>query len=91
MILMHNIEYDRNVRLVPGVISIGRASDNDVQIEDVTVSLHHAKIFTYFSASYIEDLGSTNGTYLNGKRVNKHTLRTGDVVQIGKQRLKILP
>jgi len=83
------IEFERNVNLQAGAISIGRASDNDLRIPDQTVSAHHARIFTYLEASFIEDLGSTNGTYLNGKRVQKHTLHPGDVIQVGRLELKV--
>lgn len=79
----------RLVNLQAGAISIGRASDNDLLLADNTVSSHHARIFTYLESSYIEDLGSTNGTYLNGKRIQKHTLHVGDIIQLGKLELKI--
>lgn len=77
------------VKLLTGAMSIGRASDNDLHIVDATVSSYHARIFTYLEASYIEDLGSTNGTYLNGKRIQKHTLHAGDVIKLGKHELEI--
>ncbi len=66
-----------------GTISLGRAADNDVQMEDETVSAHHAKIVTVFKASHVEDLGSTNGTFVNGKRVIRHTLHSGDIITAG--------
>jgi len=77
------------VNLQAGALSIGRADDNDLPLADNTVSSHHARIFTYLESSYIEDLGSTNGTYLNGKRIQKHTLHVGDVIKVGKLELKI--
>ena len=73
----------RSVNLQSGALSIGRADDNDLHIPDNTVSAYHARIFTYLEASYIEDLGSTNGTFLNGKRIQKHTLHEGDVIKLG--------
>ena len=78
-----------SVNLKAGFQSIGRADDNDLLIPDRTVSSYHARIFTYLEAAYIEDLGSTNGTYLNGKRVQKHTLRAGDIIRLGKCELKV--
>ncbi len=77
------------VKVTAGILAIGRAADNDVRIEDHTVSGHHAKIVTFFNASYIEDLGSTNGTFVNGQRVTKRTLNPNDVIQIGHHRLVI--
>lgn len=70
--------------LKAGTVTIGRKPDNDVQLEDPTVSGHHAKIVTYFQSSYIEDLCSTNGTFVNGRRVRMHTLHAGDRLQVGK-------
>ena len=73
----------QEVELKPGVITLGRSADNDVQLSDPTVSSRHAKIVTVMKTSYIEDLGSTNGISVNGKRVEKHALRADDVISIG--------
>lgn len=70
--------------LKAGTVTIGRKPDNDVQLDDPTVSAHHAKIVTYFQSSYIQDLDSTNGTFVNGRRVRMHTLHAGDRVNVGK-------
>ena len=77
------------IKLSFGELSIGRAPNNDVQITDPTVSSHHARIFTYLNSSYIEDLQSRNGTFLNGKRIDKHVLRPGDTVQLGNHILTV--
>lgn len=69
--------------LEQGTLSIGRNKDNTVHIDDPTVSSHHAQIVTVFDSSYIEDLGSTNGTYVNGKKAKTHTLHNGDLLTIG--------
>jgi pSer/pThr/pTyr-binding forkhead associated (FHA) protein len=79
----------KTVNLKDGAVSIGRAADNDIHIKDSTVSSQHAKIVTYFDASYVEDLGSTNGTFVNGKRIQKHILNPGDVIAVGTHTLKV--
>ena len=78
-----------SISLTAGTISIGRAKNNDVRIQDSTISSHHAKIVTFYNASYIEDLGSTNGTFVNGKRVTKQTLKPGDIITLGALSLKV--
>jgi len=78
-----------SISLTAGTVCIGRASDNDIRIKDSTVSSHHAKIVTFYNASYIEDLGSTNGTFVNGKRVKKHTLNPGDIISLGALSMKV--
>lgn len=80
---------DLKLRLVPGIITLGRASDNKIKINEDLVSKYHARIFTYFQASYIEDLESTNGTFVNGKRIGTHILHPGDEILLGKYRIKI--
>lgn len=77
--------------LVPGVLDIGRASENHIQLDDVSISSYHAKIVTYFHESFIIDLDSSNGIYLNGKRVYKHSLKVGDKLQVGNYYLVIKP
>jgi len=72
-----------------GNFTIGRAHDNDLVIDDPTVSAYHAKIYTYLTASYIEDLNSTNGTFVDGKRINTHILRPGTEIRMGKAALKL--
>lgn len=70
------------------VMTIGRREDNDIRIENLAVSGHHAKLLTIFEDSFLEDLSSTNGTYVNGKSIEKHPLRNGDVIIIGKHELR---
>lgn len=66
-----------------GEVVIGRMIGSDITINHQTVSKRHALIYTYLMVSYIEDLGSTNGTFVNGKRVDKQVLRPGDVIRCG--------
>ncbi len=69
--------------LIRGRLIIGRTADNDIQIDSEFISRHHAQIFTDDKRSNIEDLNSTNGIYLNGKRIKKKRLRDGDEIELG--------
>ncbi|MFQ5661425.1 MAG: FHA domain-containing protein [Gammaproteobacteria bacterium] len=69
-------------------LTIGRKPDNDIPIDNLAVSGKHALIITILDDSFMEDLGSTNGSYVNGKLVKKHALKDGDVIAIGKHELK---
>ncbi len=69
-------------------ITIGRKPDNDIQIDNLAVSGKHALVISILDDSFLEDLGSTNGTYINGKLIKKHALKNGDVIAIGKHELK---
>ena len=64
-------------------ISIGRKHGNDIQLNDLTVSGRHALITVMGENTYVDDLGSTNGTLLNGGRVSKSMLSHSDLIQIG--------
>jgi len=68
--------------------TIGRKPHNDIQIDNLAVSGEHAIIMTILNDSFLEDLGSTNGTLVNGQPVKKHFLQNNDVVEIGKYKLK---
>jgi pSer/pThr/pTyr-binding forkhead associated (FHA) protein len=69
-------------------LSIGRKADNDIPIDNLAVSGKHALVITILDDSFLEDLGSTNGSYVNGKLIKKHALKDGDVIAIGKHELK---
>lgn len=73
--------------LLKETTSIGRRPDNDIAIENLAVSGRHAQIITILNDSFLEDLGSTNGTYVNGKLIKKHALQDGDVITLGKHQL----
>jgi hypothetical protein len=64
-------------------ISIGRRVGNDIQVNDMTVSGRHALVTTLGKDSFVEDLGTTNGTMVNGNYINKLLLMHGDIMQIG--------
>ena len=68
--------------------TIGRKPHNDIQIDNLAVSGEHAVIVTILNDSFLEDLGSTNGTLVNGQPVKKHFLQNNDVIELGKYKLK---
>ncbi len=68
--------------------TIGRLPDNDVRIDNPAVSGHHSLIINILNDSFLEDLNSTNGTYVNGKLIKKHALQDGDVITIGHHQLR---
>ena len=67
--------------------TIGRRADNDICLPDLAVSGEHAVVVTILADSFLEDLGSTNGTLVNGKAIGKHFLRDRDRIDIGHHRL----
>lgn len=73
---------------VQSEVTIGRRRDNDVCLHDSTVSGHHARLMIEGEAPVLEDLGSTNGTYVNGKRVGRCRLSGAEVIVIGKHTLQ---
>ena len=80
----------REVVLDKERMTIGRKAQNDVQIENLAVSGEHACIVTILNDSFLEDLGSTNGTLVNGNSIKKHILQNNDVIEIGKYKLKYI-
>jgi len=68
--------------------TIGRLADNDIRIDNPAVSGHHSLIINILNDSFLEDLNSTNGTYVNGKLIKKHALQNGDVITVGHHQLR---
>jgi len=80
----------REVSLEKERVTIGRKAHNDIQIDNLAVSGEHALIVTILNDSFLEDLGSTNGTLVNGNPVKKHILQNNDIIEIGKYKLKFV-
>ena len=70
--------------------TLGRKPHNDIQIDNLAVSGEHAVIVTILNDSFLEDLGSTNGTVVNGNPIKKHFLQNNDVIELGKYKLKFI-
>jgi pSer/pThr/pTyr-binding forkhead associated (FHA) protein len=85
------LKYENKVleqfELNQGDTKIGRRPSSDITIDNMAVSGEHANIFTIGDDSFIQDLGSTNGTYVNNKKITKHHLKHGDSITIGKHTL----
>jgi pSer/pThr/pTyr-binding forkhead associated (FHA) protein len=80
----------KEIPLVKERTTIGRKPHNDIQIDNLAVSGEHAVIVTIMNDSFLEDLGSTNGTMVNGSSVKKHFLQGNDVIELGKYKLKYI-
>ncbi len=70
--------------------TVGRLQDNDIRIDNPTISGHHSLVINILNDSFLEDLNSTNGTYVNGRLIKKHALQNGDVVTVGRHQLRFL-
>ncbi len=77
----------KEVPLDKEVITIGRKTANDIQVDNLAVSSSHARVFKKGEQYYIEDLSSLNGTFVNGKKIQVHALNDSDVIIVGKHTL----
>jgi pSer/pThr/pTyr-binding forkhead associated (FHA) protein len=80
----------KEVQLTKDRTSLGRRPYNDIVIDNLAVSGEHAVLQMSGADVYVEDLNSTNGTYVNGKAVKKQLLQSSDTVEIGKYKIKYL-
>ena len=87
VIVKYNESVLKEIDLDQSELTIGRKADNRLVIEDSAVSGHHARLVKIQSVFFLEDLGSTNGTFVNEQRVDRQQLKDMDVVGIGKHRL----
>lgn len=88
LVLSFNGDFVKEYELDKEIITIGRKPGNDIHIDNLAVSGNHAKILTILNDSFIEDLDSTNGTFVNGDKIGKHALQNGESISIGKHELK---
>jgi hypothetical protein len=90
MVLMYQNTVLKEVLFGQRGVRIGRSPDNDLVIDNTAVSHHHARAFVGTEGHWLlEDIGSLNGTFVNGQRIKRVTLRPGDTVAIGKHRILI--
>lgn len=71
-------------------VTVGRINDNTIHIDSMAISTHHAKIVTILTTSFIEDMGSTNGTFVNSEQISKNVLHDGDIITLGTHKLKFV-
>jgi diguanylate cyclase (GGDEF)-like protein len=90
IVVIYGPELGKRAALGRGVFQIGRSSKNELPIDQESVSRHHARIVPVSRAYYIEDLGSTNGTFVNDELVTRHQLKDGDQIKIGRSILKFM-
>jgi len=91
VLLIHGGELGRRVELTGGEITIGRDEENAIHVELETISRRHARIFPRGGAHFIEDLESTNGTFINEKEIAEATqLHNGDLIRCGGAVLKFI-
>jgi len=80
-----------DIELDKGVIMVGTGETSDLRLEDETVSRQHAEIVKTKDGYLVRDLGSTNGTFVNGLRVKEAFLQGGSILKLGKTRIKFTP
>jgi pSer/pThr/pTyr-binding forkhead associated (FHA) protein len=80
----------KEVQLTKDRTTLGRRPYNDIVIDNLAVSGEHAVMQMSGAEVFLEDLNSTNGTYVNGKAIKKQQLQNGDTVEIGKYKIKFV-
>lgn len=78
----------KEIPLTKGRTTIGRRPQNDIQIDNLAISGEHAVLAMIGNDAFIEDINSTNGTFVNGRQVKKQLLQNGDTIELGKYSLK---
>ena len=87
LVVTSSDEEEREFPLLQGRVIIGRTPDNDIQLDSRFVSRHHAQLTVAPRSAVLEDLNSTNGVYIGGRRIKRHNLRDGEKFVIGDHEL----
>src|SRR5687768_18349422 len=80
----------KEVQITKDKTTLGRRPYNDIVIDNLAISGEHAVLHMIGGDVYLEDLNSTNGTYINGRAVKKQSLEHNDVVEVGKYKIRYL-
>jgi len=80
----------KEMKIEKDIYKIGRKTENDIVIDNMAVSGFHAQLIKSNDTIYVEDLNSTNGTFVNGKKISKHILNHGDVILIGSHTIEFM-
>ena len=92
LVVTQGSQTGQSAALADGVIMIGRGADCQIILDDDYVSTRHARVVSGENGVYVEDMGSTNGSYVNGQRITAPTTITmSDTVRIGRTILKLEP
>lgn len=90
LIIDYDDDHTERLELSRGTITIGRRHENHLRLRDPKISGRHARIVWLYNKPYIQDLDSTNGTFVNGERVHQHTLLNGDVITLSSVTIKFV-
>ncbi len=90
LIIDYDDDHTERLELSRGTVTIGRRHDNQLRLLDPKISGRHARIVWLYNKPYIQDLNSTNGTYVNGERVRQHTLLDGDIITLSSVTIKFI-
>lgn len=90
IVVQRGPEVGQRFELTGEQLTAGRSADNDIMLDDITVSRHHAQFVAQDDGWAVVDLGSLNGTYVNRSSIERRLLASGDLIQIGKYRLQFL-
>ena len=90
LVLLNPNGPEQEFELAKSSVSLGRGTTNDITLNDVRVSRSHCRLDFTSGGVTLVDLGSSNGTRLNGNRIERATLVPGDTISLGSQQLKYL-